>query len=182
MITTNNKKLYDKLIMLRTHGITKDPSLMHENHGGWYYEMQVLGYNYRLTDIQCALGCSQLKKAGERLLKRKAIAARYDRAFKNTPVKHLAQPKGNGHAYHLYIIKVKNRKELYDRLRSQNIFAQVHYIPVYQLPYYQKLGYRKQLYPFAEDYYQECLSIPMYPSLTNEEQDFVIEKILDFNK
>jgi UDP-4-amino-4,6-dideoxy-N-acetyl-beta-L-altrosamine transaminase len=182
MITTNNKKLYDKLIMLRTHGITKDPCLLHENHGGWYYEMQLLGYNYRLTDFQCALGCSQLEKADERLLKRRSIADRYDKAFKNTPIKPLGQHIGNRHAYHLYIIKVQKRKELYDHLRSNNIFPQVHYIPVYRLPYYQNLGYKKTLYPYAEDYYQGCLSIPMYPSLTEEEQDYVIEKILNFIK
>jgi UDP-4-amino-4,6-dideoxy-N-acetyl-beta-L-altrosamine transaminase len=180
MITTNNEELYKKILMLRTHGITKDPSLMHNNDGGWYYEMQELGYNYRLTDFQAALGTSQLKRADEGLKRRKEIAATYYEAFKNN-----ANIKGQsgvveGHAYHLYIIQVKKRKELYDFLRTKNIFCQVHYIPVHTLPYYQGLGWKKGDFENAEKYYDTCLSLPMYPTLTKEEQTFVIENINSF--
>lgn len=182
MITTNNKELYDRLLLLRTHGITKNAALMHENHGGWYYEMQELGYNYRLSDINAALGISQLKRADENLQKRKAIAKKYDDAFANTNIKLLLPAKGFSHAYHLYVIQVENRKGLYDYLKQHNIFAQVHYIPVTTLPYYKQLGYKTECYPNAKAYYEKCLSIPMYPTLTNEEQDFVISKILEFIK
>ncbi|WP_375560720.1 UDP-4-amino-4,6-dideoxy-N-acetyl-beta-L-altrosamine transaminase [Bernardetia sp. OM2101] len=181
MITTNDKDLYDKLIKLRTHGITKNPDLLQENHGGWYYEMQELGYNYRISDILAALGTSQLSRADEMMQKRQEIAKRYDEAFKNTSICFFQYPKDKiFHAYHLYVIQVENRKGLYDYLRENNIFAQVHYIPVHKMPYYQSLGYKKDDYPNAENYYESCLSIPMYPTLTEEEQNFVIEKTLYF--
>ena len=181
MITTNDKDLYDKLIKLRTHGITKNPNLLQENHGGWYYEMQDLGYNYRIPDILAALGISQLSRVDEMMQKRQEIAKRYDDAFRNTNVCFFQYPKDTiFHAYHLYVIQVENRKGLYDYLRENNIFAQVHYIPVHTMPYYQSLGYKKGDYPSAENYYESCLSIPMYPTLTEEEQEFVINKILAF--
>jgi UDP-4-amino-4,6-dideoxy-N-acetyl-beta-L-altrosamine transaminase len=184
MITTNNKVLYEKLLLYRTHGISKDPNLMTENHGGWYYQMLELGYNYRLTDMQAALGITQLKRANEGLEKRKAIAKKYDAAFKNSVDKITCPKYDMGHAFHLYVIKVKNGKRLalYNHLREHNIFAQVHYIPVHTMPYYQRLGFRKGDFPVAETYYDECLSLPMYPGLTEKEQQFVIETILNFLK
>ncbi len=182
MITTNSETLYKKLLLLRTHGITKEPSLLHENHGGWYYEMQELGYNYRLTDFQAALGSSQLKRADGGLVKRRQIAQTYFDAFKNNS-KILGQSGVvDGHAYHLYIIRVADRLGLYNHLRQHNIFAQVHYIPVHTMPYYQGLGWKKGDFPVAEKYYQECLSLPMYPTLTDEQQQFVIEKVAEFLK
>lgn len=180
MITTNNEVLYKKLLQLRTHGITKDPALMHENHGGWYYEMQTLGYNYRLPDMNAALGLSQLQRFDEGLARRRFIAKKYDEAFVGTNIKTISAPENFGHGYHLYVIQVENRKELYDFLRSKNIFSQVHYIPVHTLPYYQSMGYKKGAYPNAEEYYAHCLSIPMYPSMTDQEQEYVIEQILSF--
>lgn len=180
MITTNDEKLFQRLLLLRTHGITKDPSLLHENHGGWYYEMQELGYNYRLTDFQAALGASQLKKASEGLEKRRHIARIYDEAFSNTEILALTPDPNKGHAYHLYVIKVERRKDLYDHLRAKNIFSQVHYIPVHLLPYYKSLGYKKGDFPVAENYYDHCLSLPMYPTLTEKEQEFVIDSVLEF--
>ena len=180
MITTNDEALYKKLLIYRTHGITKDPSLMHENHGGWYYEMQELGYNYRLTDFQAALGSSQLKRADEGLAKRRQIAEIYDKAFAGTKVKALEVHKDGGNAYHLYVVQIADRKGLYDHLRTNQIFAQVHYIPVHTLPYYKGLGNKKGDFPQAEAYYEQCLSLPMYPTLTNEEQAFVINKVLEF--
>ena len=180
MITTNDEALYKKLLLLRTHGITKDPELMHENHGGWYYEMQELGYNYRLTDFQAALGLSQLKRADEGLRRRREIAVAYEEAFQNN--KHILWQSGvvSGHAYHLYVIEVEDRLGLYNYLRENNIFAQVHYIPVHTLPYYQRLGWKKGAFPQAEKYYAHCLSLPMYPTLTDSEQQYVIEKITSF--
>ncbi|AFM05859.1 UDP-4-keto-6-deoxy-N-acetylglucosamine 4-aminotransferase [Bernardetia litoralis DSM 6794] len=181
MVTTNDKNLYDKLIKLRTHGITKNPDLLQENHGGWYYEMQELGYNYRIPDILAALGVSQLSRAEEMMQKRQEIAKRYDEAFKDTKIQFFQYPKDSiFHAYHLYVIQIEDRKGLYDYLRENNIFAQVHYIPVHTMPYYQTLGHKKGDFPSAENYYKSCLSLPMYPTLTEEEQNFVIEKILEF--
>jgi UDP-4-amino-4,6-dideoxy-N-acetyl-beta-L-altrosamine transaminase len=179
MITTNNKALYEKLLLLRTHGITKDALLMKENHGGWYYEMQQLGYNYRLSDINAALGISQLKRADEGLQRRISIAKKYDEAFAEANIQLIKSPDCCRHAYHLYVVQIDNRKKVYDELRKHNIYTQVHYIPVHTLPYYQALAYKKGSLPFAEAYYEKCLSLPMYPTLTEAEQDFVIAKVLD---
>ncbi|MCP4441336.1 MAG: UDP-4-amino-4,6-dideoxy-N-acetyl-beta-L-altrosamine transaminase [Aureispira sp.] len=181
MITTNDKALYEKLLVLRTHGITKNPELLHENHGGWYYEMQTLGYNYRIPDVLCALGLSQLQRADEGIARRRAIAKRYDEAFADANIKLLPPPQDAGHAYHLYIIKANNRKELYNHLRTQGIYAQIHYIPVHALPYYKEL-YGAISMPQAEGYYSQCISLPMYPTLTDEEQEFVIEQVLKVAK
>ena len=180
MITTNDPVLHGKLQMLRTHGITKDPDLLeNDTEGGWYYEMQTLGYNYRITDFQAALGQSQLQRAEAGMQRRRAIAARYDAAFADRPdIQTLPPAPGIGHAYHLYVIQVDDRKALYDHLRSVGIYAQVHYIPVHTLPYYRQLSDEPVRLPHAEAYYARCLSLPMYPTLTAEEQEFVIEQVL----
>ena len=181
MVTTNRKDLYEKLLQLRTHGITKAPEKIEENHGGWYYEMQELGYNYRLTDIQCALGISQLDRAEEGILKRYQIAQKYEMAFKNLPIKTIEVDRDMIHAYHLYVIQLENRKALFDAFRKENIFTQIHYIPVHLQPYYKKLyGFKKGDFPHAEGYYQKCLSLPMYPTLLDEEQEFVIKCVKEF--
>lgn len=180
MITTNNEEIYRKLLNLRTHGIQQDGNKMTENRGPWYYEMQELGFNYRLTDIQAALALSQLKRAKQNLEKRRRIAQKYDDAFKNTPVLTPIIGQNVFHAYHLYVIRTKKRDELIKYLRQLNIMAQVHYIPVHYQPYYRKQGWEKGDLPVAEDYYRQCLSIPMYPMLTDEEQGYVIKKILDY--
>lgn len=183
MITTNRKDIFEKLQLLRTHGITKNNELLHENHGGWYYEMQELGFNYRLTDIQAALGISQLQRAGEGIIRRQQIAERYRKAFCNKEqitLPEIISPDKTFHAYHLFIIQVTDRKGLYYHLRKNNIFAQVHYIPIHLMPYYKNFGWEKGDFPNAESYYEHCLSLPMYPSLTNEEQNFVIEKVMEF--
>jgi dTDP-4-amino-4,6-dideoxygalactose transaminase len=182
MITTNDDGIYKDLLVYRTHGITKDPSLLQENHGGWYYEMQELGYNYRLTDFQAALGLSQLNRADEGLERRRIIAKNYSEAFRDC--KGITGQSGfvEGHAYHLYIIEVDDRLGLYNHLRTKNIFAQVHYIPVHTMPYYRSLGWKQGDFPVAENYYQHCLSLPMYPTLTEEEQAYVIDTIKSFLK
>lgn len=182
MITTNSKELYDKLNIFRTHGITKNPFLLIENHGGWYYEMQELGYNYRLTDFQAALGISQLKRAEKGMKRRVEIADKYYKELSNLPITLPNKFEHLQHAYHLFIIQTDNRKELYDFLKSKNIFTQVHYIPVHLMPYYRNLGWKKDDFPFAEKYYDKCLSLPMFPTLSEEEQDYVIEQIKTFYK
>ena len=178
MITTNDENLYNKLLKLRTHGITKDPALMEENHGGWYMEMQTLGYNYRIPDVLCALGISQLSRAEEGLKRRMEIADKYTTAFKDTNI--ILPIYDEGHAFHLYVIQTEKRKELYDFLKTQQIFCQVHYIPVHLHPYYKAKGFKKGDYELSEKYYEQCLSLPIYPSMREEEQDFVIQKIINF--
>ena len=183
MITTNSKTLYDKLNLLRTHGITKDASKYKNTaeevaQGPWYYEMQELGYNYRLTDFQAALGTSQLGRADENLARRRQLARRYDEAFRNSAV--ITPLPDAGHAYHLYVIRVSDRAGLYEHLRAHSIFAQVHYVPVHLMPYYRQFGFKKGDFPNAEAYYEKCLSIPMYHSLSDEDQQYVIDTITDF--
>lgn len=181
MITTNNKDLYNKILRLRSHGITKDPDFLIENHGGWYYEMQELSNNYRITDFQAALGISQLKRAEDGLRRRREIAEKYDSSFDG--INELSTPIISSdirHAFHLYIVKVPERKNFYDYLRRENIFSQIHYIPVHLQPYYRQFGWKKGDFPIAEDYYDHCISLPMYPSLSNEEQNYVIEKVKEF--
>ena len=177
MITTNSEALYNKLSLLRTHGITKNN--MAEDHGGWYYEMQDLGFNYRLTDIQSALGITQLVKNVAGVIRRNEIADEYKKAFEGK-IKYQSLPQGMVNAHHLFVIEVDDRKGLYDFLRTQNIFAQIHYIPVHTLPYYKEIGYRNANLSNSENYYSKCISLPMYPSLTNDEQVFVIEKVLNY--
>ncbi|MBQ4801425.1 UDP-4-amino-4,6-dideoxy-N-acetyl-beta-L-altrosamine transaminase [Aquimarina sp. MMG015] len=177
MITTNNEEIYKKLLSLRTHGITKEN--MSENHGGWFYEMQELGFNYRLTDIQSALGITQLAKNNGGVKRRNEIAEKYKNSFQGT-IKFQSLPPNTYNAHHLFVIEVDDRKELYDYLREQGIYAQIHYIPVHTLPYYKKIGYQNADLSNSEKYYTHCISLPMYPTLSDEEQEFVIEKILSF--
>jgi hypothetical protein len=251
MITTNDPELYEKLLMLRTHGITKDAS-KYQNpielalgmvnreqgtvNGGpqesanrspltahrspppahrspltaypqWYMEMQTLGYNYRLTDFQAALGLSQLQRADAGLQRRREIAATYYEAFKNIPqitdrnyeavnseqstassrsplTAHRSPLTANrspsSHAYHLYVIEAEDRLGLYNYLREQQIYAQIHYIPCHLMPYYQEQGWEEGDLPQAEHYYKKCISLPMYSTLTDEDQKRVITLIKGF--
>lgn len=193
MVTTNNKVLYKKLLALRTHGITKNESEYTNSanfangldtgngiYPSWYMEMQTLGFNYRLTDFQAALGLSQLNRADEGIIKRREIAATYNEVFKDKPFIKGQSGVIKGHAYHLYVIEVEDRLGLYNYLRENKIFAQIHYIPCHLMPYYKKFGWAAGDMPNAEQYYKNCISLPMYPTLTNEEQEFVINKITDF--
>jgi UDP-4-amino-4,6-dideoxy-N-acetyl-beta-L-altrosamine transaminase len=178
-ITTASEEMSQRLCRLRTHGITREAHLLHEQHGGWYYEMHELGYNYRLTDIQSALGLSQLQRAQAGLERRREIARRYNEAFAGTSVVVRPVPDYAHHAYHLYVVEVEHRKEVYDALRGRGIYAQVHYIPVHLQPYYKQFGWKKGDMPNAERYYERCLSLPMYPALTDEQQDYVISAVLE---
>lgn len=177
MVTTNSEDVYKKLLLLRSHGITKEN--MSENHGGWYYEMQTLGFNYRLTDFQAALGITQLGKNEKGVARRNEIAKKYKAAFEGK-VNYQSLTKNDLNAHHLFVIEVEDRKGLYDYLQQNKIFAQIHYIPVHQLPYYKNIGYQSADLKNAEDYYSKCISLPMYPTLTDEEQNFVITNVLKF--
>ena len=177
MITTNSEELCEKLNLLRTHGITKQN--ISKNKGGWFYEMQELGFNYRLTDFQAALGITQLKKNEKGVLRRNEISLTYKKAFVGI-VQYQSLPVEHYNAHHLFVIEVNNRKELYDFLRSNGVLAQIHYIPVHQLSYYKKIGYQGADLSNAENFYDNCISLPMYPTLKDEEQQFVIDKILEF--
>lgn len=180
MITCQDDKLFEDLSLLRTHGITKSglnfDAFSEESQGAWYYEMQTLGYNCRLTDMQAALGESQLKRAEAGVERRNEIAEFYRRELKDLPlVNHAKDDHLNAH--HLYVIQIEKRKELYEFLREKNIFTQVHYIPLHLMPYYSQFGWKKGDFPKAEAYYDKCLSLPMYPSITDEELTYVVEQI-----
>jgi UDP-4-amino-4,6-dideoxy-N-acetyl-beta-L-altrosamine transaminase len=177
MLTTNSKELYKKLMLLRTHGISKEN--MEENHGNWYYEMTELGFNYRLTDFQSALGITQLAKNNKGVERRNEISSAYKKAFEGK-VKFQDLPAGTYNAHHLFIIEVENRKELYDFLHSKGILAQIHYIPLHTLPYYKRIGYEDAELSNSESYYSQCISLPMYPTLSDEEQSYVIRIINNF--
>lgn len=183
MILTDNPELYQRLKLFRTHGITREEELLTKNDGPWYYEQLDLGYNYRITDIQCALGVSQMDRLPEFLEKRKQIAKRYNEAFAaNEQIQLPYQKEGCDNAWHLYVIRIKNgkRKEVFEKLRAAGIGVNVHYIPVYQHPYYRTHGYAEVTCPNAEEYYKECISLPMYPDLKEEEQEYVIKKVLEY--
>ena len=182
MITTNSEKLYKKLLLLRSHGITKNPEeLENKEEGPWFYEMQELGYNYRITDIQCALGISQLEKIDEFIDKRRGIAKVYDEAFsKIEGIEIIPEAEGKKNAYHLYVIKVKDkntRLDFFNYLKENDIFCQVHYIPVHWHPFYQKLGYKKEDCPKAGGFYERIISLPIYPGLKNNDLDKVINLV-----
>jgi len=194
MITTNDEKLYKKLMLLRTHGITKDCSLYQnttefangmkgvDSYPGWYMEMQTLGYNYRLTDFQSALGITQLERADEGLKTRREIAQKYNMAFEGKSYIKRQSGVVEGHAYHLYVIETEDRLGLYNYLRENNIFSQIHYIPTHLMPYYKSLGWQEGNMPHAEEYYRHCISLPMYPTLREEEQQYVINTVISFFK
>lgn len=177
MVTTNSEVLYSKLLLLRTHGITKEN--IQENQGAWFYEMQALGFNYRLTDIQSALGITQLAKNDRGVEKRNEIAKKYKQAFQGR-VKFQELPQKFYNAHHLFVIEVENRKGLYEFLKEHHIFTQIHYIPVHTLPYYKEIGYKTADLSNAENYYSKCISLPMYPILKQKEQEFVIDKVLEY--
>lgn len=179
MVVTNNEKLYKKLLLFRSHGITRDDNLMTENQGDWYYQQLELGYNYRITDISCALGISQMDKIDDFIKRRREIAKRYDEAFKDVKgIKIPKQIEGATSGWHLYMIQVDDRKKIFDKLRKTGIGVNVHYIPVYKHPYYQNNGYERCCCPVAESYYSRAISLPIFPGLTNEQQQYVIGEVI----
>lgn len=187
-VLTNNRNFYEKLLMLRNHGITKDKKIFNNSKilidgaGEWYYEMQDLGFNYRITDFQCALGISQLKKIDSFIKQRRQIGQIYNGELSKLNDIVLPVEKNNvKSSYHLYAIRLRNpkiRKRVYEQLRKEKIFTQVHYIPVHLQPYYRKMfGYEENSYPVAENYYNRALSLPIYPGMTKREIEHVIDKI-----
>lgn len=182
MVTTNNKLLFDKLSLFRTHGITKESENIALNHKdeGWYYEMTDLGYNYRLSDMQAALGLSQLGNLDTNITRRAEIVDQYKRALKDYPVIFQSAKDNCCNAYHLCVILIEKRRELFNYLAKNGIFSQIHYIPLYKQPYYAKsLPAAYQLIN-AESYYEKCLSIPLYYSLSEENIAYVIQQIKNF--
>lgn len=199
MVTTDNEETYHRLRALRTHGITRDSSRFLNSpteafglsvgkdaeYPGWYMEMQELGYNYRLSDIQAALGLSQLTRAARGLQRRREIALKYRNAFRNLKSiqdrnAEANDPATNGHAHHLYVIECDQRSELYQSLRSKDIYSQIHYVPTHLMPYYRNRGWKQGDLPAAEAYYSRCISLPMFPSMTDADVGRVINEVRSF--
>ncbi|MBD2464244.1 UDP-4-amino-4,6-dideoxy-N-acetyl-beta-L-altrosamine transaminase [Oscillatoria sp. FACHB-1407] len=181
MVLTNRDDLYEKLIRLRTHGITRDPDLMQgDSHGPWYYQQIELGFNYRMTDIQAALGLSQLQRLDEFVQRRRFLADRYNQLLQDLPLTLPWQHPDTESSYHLYVIRLKldkiekTHRQIFEALRHYHIGVNLHYIPVHTQPYYQQLGFLWGDFPEAERYYQEAISLPIYYGLTGEDQDRVV--------
>ena len=187
-VMTNDGQFYDKLVMFRHHGVTKDKKIFKnclDDVGDWYYEMQHLGYNYRLTDLHCALGVSQLRKLDRFIQRRREIVETYGHAFEDNVFFDLpVERRYAKSAWHLYSIRLKDKHkarkaEIFTKLRTKGLGVQVHYIPVYLQPYYQELGYSRTLCPNAEDFYERQISLPLYPSMSGQDVDYVVRNTLD---
>lgn len=182
-ITTNSKEIYEKLILLRGHGMSPRADI-----APWHYDMTELGFNYRLTDISCALGLSQLKKLDSFLYLRRSIAKRYDDFFSKTDFITPLYEFTNNSSYHLYVIKIDfekfnlNKKEFVLKMREKNIGLQYHYIPINKQPYYKKLGYGNELTPVMDKYYEQAISLPIYPNFSQDEQNYVYQSIIEILK
>ncbi len=185
-ILCNDFKINEKIRLLRTHGMTKESNKINQKQGTWYYEMHELGYNYRITDFQCALGSSQLKKLGSFIQKRQEIALNYTSAFSKNDIFLIPNTKKRiEHAFHLYCLRVDfdklryNKKSFFEQMKNFNINLQVHYIPVHLQPFYKKhFGTKEGDFPISENFYSKEVSLPIYPDLTKDEQDYVINNIL----
>lgn len=180
MAVTNDADLAARMAMLRSHGITRDPALMRAaSPGPWYYEQQILGFNYRLTDVQACLGESQLARLDAYVERRNTLASRYDRLLADLPVRRPMVRPGRVSAFHLYVVRVANRDAVFTRMRAAGIGVNVHYAPVHLQPYYRDLGFGPGLCPEAETYGSEALTLPLYPTLTEAEQDQVVSALAD---
>lgn len=186
MALTNDAKLADRMALLRSHGITRDPAQMtHESDGPWYYQQIELGYNYRMTELQAALGLSQMQRLDDFVARRHAIAKRYDEQLADIPV---ATPWHHPDSYsglHLYVVRLQldrikiNHRQVFEALRDQGLGVNLHYIPVHTQPYYQRMGYQVGGFPEAERYYAEAISLPMYPGLSDDEQSRVVRILME---
>lgn len=184
MAVTNNDKLAEKVALLRSHGITRTPSLMTKPmEGSWYYQQVDLGFNYRMTDLQGALGASQMGRLVHYVARRHELAKRYDKLLKDLPVVTPWQDKNGYSAFHLYVIRLKlgeidaSHVDVFEAMRAKEIIVNLHYIPVHTQPYYREMGFSDGDFPESEKYYSEAISIPLFPALTYEEQDFVVESL-----
>lgn len=182
MILTDKPELYQRLLRLRSHGIIRTPE-MEIQYGAWYYQQSELGYNYRMTDLQAALGFSQLERINQFVQRRRYLAGRYDRLLAGLPLKTPWQHPDSNSAWHLYVVRLrletlsKSRRQIFDELRKLGIQVHVHYIPVYHQPYYQRLGFKPGYCPEAESYYETALTLPLHYRLTDSEQDYVVEML-----
>jgi UDP-4-amino-4,6-dideoxy-N-acetyl-beta-L-altrosamine transaminase len=182
MVLTSREDLYEKLIRLRSHGITRNPELMQgKSHGAWYYQQLELGFNYRMTDIQAALGASQMQRLEEFVSRRRYLAQRYNHLLKDLPLTLPYQHPDTESSWHLYVIRLhldkisQTHRQVFEELRQANIGVNLHYIPVHTQPYYQNLGFKWGDFPRAEGYYKSAISIPLYYGLSDREQDLVID-------
>ncbi len=184
VVTTNSEDFYKKMLRFRTHGITRDKDILNEIHGPWYYEQHELGYNYRLTDVQSALGVSQLTKIEDFICKRREIVKYYNKEFNK--VEEVITPfeaEFSNSGWHIYVIKLKlellnaTRKEIFEALQAENIGVNVHYLPVYLHPYYKKLGYSKGICPNSEELYDKMITLPLFPSMTKKDMDDVVKAV-----
>ena len=184
MLLTNDAELYEKLRLYRSHGITRDPKLMtHAADGPWYYQQIDLGFNYRMTDIQAALGCSQMERLDEFVARRRYLAARYDELLKDLPLRTPYQSADTDSSWHLYVVRMdrdrigKSKAQIFDEMRARGVTLNLHYIPVHTQPYYERLGHRAEECPSAMGYYAEAFTLPLYYRLTDDQQDFVVENL-----
>lgn len=184
IITTNDETLYKNLLMNRTHGITKDPNLMQKKDASpWYFEQQELGYHYRITDIQCALAISQMNRLDDYITKRRVLVERYYNKLSGLPI--ILPPQNDGSSWHLFVIQIDHQKvniskpEVFNKLREKGVGVNVHYIPVHTHPYYQELGFNEGDYPVSENYYEHAITLPLFPLLTDEEQDYICDTLKD---
>jgi dTDP-4-amino-4,6-dideoxygalactose transaminase len=184
MALTNSGELATRLGLLRSHGITRDPALMTEPmHGPWYYQQVALGFNYRMTDIQAALGVSQMTRLFDYVQRRHDIAQRYNELLADLPLTLPLQHPDSHSAFHLYVVRLKldrikvTHRQVFEALRAKDIMVNLHYIPVHTQPYYQQMGFKQGDYPQAEQYYREAISIPMHVNLTDEDLQFVANSL-----
>ncbi len=182
IITANKHELYQKLCLLRNHGITRNPEKLTKNDGPWYYEQQELGFNYRITDFQCALGLSQMKRLDEFIARRREIASIYNQTFSTFEDLVIpTQKEGSHSSWHLYVVglRIPDRGEIFESLRKHGLGVNVHYIPVHLQPYYRKkFSYCEGDFPQAETYYRGAITLPLYPGMTDEEVDYVVKTVL----
>ncbi len=184
MAVTNKKSLADRMVLLRSHGITRDPEIMtQEPDGPWYYQQVGLGYNYRMTDIQAALGMSQLGRVDELVVRRQELAKRYDELLEGLPVKRPARDEDKYSGFHLYVVRIKteglqaSHKQIFCYMRDKGVGVNVHYIPVHTQPYYRQQGMHEGSFPEAMRYYEEAISLPMYPGLSEQQQNYVVDTL-----
>ena len=184
MILTNRKDLYEKLLLYRSHCITRNPALMtHDSDGSWYYQQIDLGFNYRMTDIQAALGLSQMQRLDKFIEKRRKLAVRYDEKLKNLPLKIPYVAQDTNPSWHLYIVRVnfdkvtKTKQQIFDEMKARGITLNLHYIPVHTQPYYEKLGHHPEECPNSLEYYRDAMTLPLYYDLTESQQDFIVKSL-----
>ena len=184
MILTNRKDLYEKLLLYRSHCITRNPDLMtHDSDGSWYYQQIDLGFNYRMTDIQAALGFSQMQRLDKFVERRRELAARYDEKLKNLPLKTPCVLPDTNPSWHLYIVRVdfdkvkKTKQQIFDEMKKRGITLNLHYIPVHTQPYYENLGHRPEECPNSLEYYRDAMTLPLYYDLTDEQQNYVVKSL-----